>query len=407
MYKLFLLTILFLQLVTPSVEAAAKAAFLRDGNIWTLIDQKEQQITDSGNAFAKPQWSPDGKRLMYQLQTPSEFEQNELQVEVWTYHVDTGEKKKIFYDGYSPTWSPKEDLIAFNAKGILNISDTQQFYNVATGVNSYVWLPDGSGFLLSSSGVLRPDGWTSAILFKKKVAKPFEDVVLFGGSKEFLTLPKELGISNNKIPAIYAGDFEYSPSGKWISFTVSPTASLSMDSNMLCVISDEGSRFEVLDEVIFEVGKPKWAPSEDTLAFIAGGGRIVFGFKNKDLKVKEMPANGTYTPEKYADVDFDWVSNRSIVTSRIEEKEWSNDFANHPLPSLTFINIDTKEQRQITNSPEGFGDYQPQYVKSIDKIIWLRGKSITDENRTLWSANPDGSSAQKWIDNVDAIVFYD
>ncbi|WP_279326855.1 hypothetical protein [Bacillus litorisediminis] len=38
---------------------------------------------------------------------------------------------------------------------------------------------------------------------------------------------------------------------------------------------------------------------------IAGGGRIVFGFKNKDLKIREMPVYGTYTPEELAELDFD------------------------------------------------------------------------------------------------------
>ena len=93
-------------------------------------------------------------------------------------------------------------------------------------------------------------------------------------------------------------DFNYSPSKKWISFIVSPTASWSMDSNMLCVISSEGKNFKILDEIILHVGKPKWAPSNDTIAYIAGGGRIVLGFKNKDLKIEEMPASTKYTPEK-------------------------------------------------------------------------------------------------------------
>jgi hypothetical protein len=50
---------------------------------------------------------------------------------------------------------------------------------------------------------------------------------------------------------------------------------------MLSVISQKGEGFQVLGEVIFGVGEPKWAPKEDTLAYIAGEGRIVFGFKNK------------------------------------------------------------------------------------------------------------------------------
>ena len=92
--------------------------------------------------------------------------------------------------------------------------------------------------------------------------------------------------------SINAGSFAYSPNHKWISFIVSPTASWSMDSDMLCVISADGKEFEAIDEVILEF-EPKWAYNKNLLGYIAGGGRIVFGFKNKDMKVTELPAYQT------------------------------------------------------------------------------------------------------------------
>ncbi|MGE8203419.1 TolB family protein [Heyndrickxia sp. NPDC080065] len=401
------LSILFPVSILATGEKDVKAGFIRDGNLWVLINNKEKQITNTGKVYDSPKWSHDGKWLLYQNEAPSKFQENEKQVEVWVYNIETKEKKKIFYDGYSPTWAPNKNIVAFNSRGILDISNFKRFYNIATGVDSYTWLPDGSGFLLSSAGVLRPDGWSSAILFTKKVNENYKDIVLFGGVKPFYTLPREIGVNNNKIIAVYAGNFEFSPSHKWISFIVSPTASWSMDSNMLCVISKDGKDFHVLDEVIFGVGKPKWAPSSDTIAFIAGGGRIVFGFKNKDLKIREMPVSGTYTPPNYADLDFDWVTDKTIVTSRVKETEWSNDFSKHPLPELYSINIETKKQVNITKPPKGYGDYSPLFVESIGKLVWLRGTSITDLKRTLWKAKPDGTDAREWIKNVDAIEFYE
>lgn len=408
----FILAAIVLIMLFPTHSAATqaaplKAALVKNGDLWLLLNEKEVQLTNSGNVYDQPTWSRDGKLLLYQVKTPSEFQPNEQQVEVWAYHIESGKKQKIFYDGYSPTWSPRKDIIAFNAKGILNISDMKRFYNIATGVSDYTWLPDGSGFLLTSSGVLRPDGWTSAMFFTKKVNENYQDIILFGGVEPFFTLPREIGKGDNKIISVYTEQLEYSPSNKWISFIVSPTASWSMDSNMLCVLSSDGKKFEVLDEVIFGVGKPKWAPSTDTIAFIAGGGRIVFGFKNKDLKIREMPASGTFTPPHYADLDFDWMSDRSIVTSRVEEREWSNDFSQHPLPSLYSVDIENNKQIKITHPPDGSGDYNPQFVRSIDKVVWFRGNSITDQARTLWIGNPDGSEAKEWMKNVDSIVFYD
>ena len=115
---------------------------------------------------------------------------------------------------------------------------------------------------------------------------------------------------------------------------------------MLCVISSEGKNFKVLDELILHVGKPKWAPSQDTLAYISGGGRIVFGFKDKDLKVEEMPASTKYTPENYVDLDFDWINDNMIVSSRAKAAEWSKQ----PLPSLFSIDIKENKQQKINRT---------------------------------------------------------
>jgi len=392
----------------PTVTAAEdfKASFIRDRNVWLYVNDKEIQITDSGKVFGVPKWSHDGKWVLYQQQAPAQDPGMPEQSEIWAYELETGETKKIFYDGHSPKWAPNKNVIAYQDSGILDISDFNRFYNIATGVNSYTWFPDGKGFLLSTSGVLKPDGWSSAILYTKKVNNNYEDIVLFGGVDELFTLPKEVGKEGKSVIAIYTSDFAFSPSNDWISFIVSPTASWSMDSNMLCVISRDGKKFEVLDEIIFGVGAPKWAPSRDTIAYIAGGGRIVFGFKNKDLKVREMPVSNSYTPVNYMELDFDWITDNEIVTSRAEAREWSNDFNKHPLPALYLIEVESNIQEQITQPPKGFGDYAPQYVESINKLVWQRGTSIIDQNRTLWIADTDGSNAKEWLQNVDNIEFY-
>lgn len=406
-FLIIILAILFPSAPSAAVENQVKAAFIRGGNLWTLIGDQEKQVTNSGKVFSKPQWSTDGNLLVYQIEAPSEIYKGETQSELWTYNIKTEEKKKIFYDGSSPKWAPHKNVIAYKNKGILDISNLQRFYNIATGVNDFTWLPDGTGFLLSSSGTLRPDGWSSASLFTKKVDNNYENVVLFGGVEPFFTLPREIGTTDkNKLIAVYAEQLTYSPNGKWISFVVTPTASWSMDSDMVCVIDKEGKNFEVLDEMILQVGQPKWAPSTDTLAYIAGGGRIVFGFRDKDLKVKEMPVSGSYTPDNYADLDFNWITDKLLVASRIKEQDWTNDFSKHPLPVLYSIDIDTNKQTKISNPPKGYGDYAPQFVPTIQKLIWLRGYSIIDTKRNLWKANSDGTEAMEWLLDVEEIVFY-
>ncbi|TLS34958.1 TolB family protein [Pseudalkalibacillus caeni] len=383
-----------------------KAAFIRNGNVWTYINSKEKQITTSGKVIGSPQWSFDGEWFLYQQEAPSIYSPGDTQSEIWAYQIGTGKNIKVFDDGFSPKWAPDQNIVAFQDRGILNISDLKRFSNVAAGVFTYSWLPDKKGFLLSSQAELLPDGWTNPKLYKKKLTSKIEEQSMFNGVEPFFIIPKEVGIGNKKINSIYADGFKFSPSNKWISFIVSPTASLAMDSNMLCVLSSDGKRFEVLDEVIRGVGGPNWAPTRDILAYISGGGRIVFGFKDKKLKIREFPVSGSLTPTSYMELDFTWIDNHTLITSRAREKEWSNDFTKHPLPSLYSIKIDNTRQTRITAPPKGVGDYSPQYLSKIEKIIWLRGKSITDSHKSAWISDREGGDAKQLLADVDKISFY-
>ena len=176
-------------------------------------------------------------------------------------------------------------------------------------------------------------------------------------AKKLFIIPKELGKDDVKIISIGAGSFTYSPNKQWIAFVVSPTASWSMDSDMLCVISVDGKNFEVIDELNQE-SILKWAFTENLLGYIAGGGRIVFGFKNKDLKVTELPANQTVTltPKNYAEMGFSWVDNASLIVSRVPETEWSDDANKRPKPLISIITNrpKTNTNNKASKRPRGF-----------------------------------------------------
>jgi hypothetical protein len=392
--------------VTESAVPIKKAAFLRGHNVWTLINGKQQKVTTSGKVTETPQWSHDGEWLLYQEQAPSEFG-NGVQNELWVYKISTGIREKIFYDGFAPSWSPDKNEVAFLHSGTLNISDLDQFHNIASGVDDYAWEPDGSGFILSSQADLLPDGWTNPIIYKKTLHVPLDKNSENNNIKKLFTIPKKVGKSGNGVMAIGASHFRFSPSQKWISFVVSPTASLAMDSNMLSVISINGEEFIPLDEIIFGVGEPKWAPNEDILAYIAGSGRIVYGFTNKKLKTKEFPAAATLTPDSYAELDFSWINDHSIVSSRVKEKDWSNDFKQHPLPTLYLSELNSGKGKAITEPGPGLGDYNPLFLNSYRKLLWYRGESISTEHRDVWIAEPDGEAAKKWIENVETISVYE
>ncbi len=369
-----------------------------------------EMLTNKKASYSySPQWSFDGKMLLYQKEVTETINENkETQNELWVYNEETKKHRKIFYDGHNPKWAPNENIVAFQSGPVLNISDLNTFYNIALGVSDYEWQPNGKGFIISSSASFRPDGWTHSILYTISLDDGYRDISdLTKNVKKFFVIPKEVGKDNVKIPSINAESFSFSPNKKWISFIVSPTASWAMDSEMLCVISIEGKEFTVIDEVALGF-TPKWAYNHDFLGYIAGGGRIVFGFKNKNLKVTELPAYFTFdlTPKNYAEMGFTWVDDTSLIVSRVTESEWSNDAKKRPKPSLYFLTLTGEKQIKITTPSKDQGDFKPIFLPSINKITWIRRSDIGSVKGDLWIADPNGRNARVWIRDVEEYSFF-
>jgi Tol biopolymer transport system component len=393
-------------------EKNVKVAFIRDGFIWTKISGKELKITKEYSTFPyPPQWSHDGKWLLY-LKEPKEKINPNLtsQTEIWVYNLETTKHKLISYDGYNPKWSPVENIVAFQSGGVLNVSNLEKFYNIALGVDDFNWFPDGQSFIASSAASLKPDGWTNPNLFKISLEKDLDKINNFTKNvKPFYVIPNELKKGKASILAINATDFSFSPDGKWISFIVSPTASWSMDSDMVCVIAADGKNFEVLDEIILGLTNPKWAFNKNLLGYIAGGGRIVLGFKNKEMTITELPAfkSLSLTPANFAELGFTWQDDNSLVVSRVKETEWSNDTKKRPDASLFLINIKEQTQTQISHPFKDYGDYKPLYLPSANKLTWLRKKDFADSKKDLWMADQNGKNAKLWIRNIGGYAFYE
>lgn len=413
-----LIWLLFIFLILPdfakaeSLNEKVKVAFIRDGLLWTKINGKEEKITnEAAKYFFQPKWSHDGKWIVYQFEPKKKINPNlESQTEIWVFNTETKKHKRITYDGTNPQWSPVENLLAFKSGGVLNVSNLEHFYNIALGVGDYRWFPDGRSFITSSGASLRPDGWTNPVLYKIGLEKDLDKISsLTKNVKKFYTIPSELRKGDITLLAIDATDFRFSPDGKWISFMVSPTASWSMDSNMACVISSDGQKFEVLDEIIWEVGTPKWAFQQNRLGYIAGGGRIVFGFTNKNMKVSDMPSfkSLSLTPPNFAELGFTWKDDQSIIVSRVKESEWSNDAKKRPDPALYLIKIGESAQTRLTHPPKDYGDYDPIYLSTANKLSWLRIQDVASTRKDLWLADPNGKKAKLWIKNIDGYDFYE
>lgn len=400
--SIFITCLISLQMpIYAAAEPALQAAFIRDHNLWIKVNENEKQITNEGQA-SNPKWSYDGKWVAF---TKGE--------EIWACKVDSEEQFKVFHRGGNYQWAPNRNILAFMDETVLDVSDLRSglvkgFYNVALGVDSYSWLPDGSGILAAANADLHPDGWTNPILYKIAVKEDLQTDGIFKNVQHFFTLPKEIAKGDKRIIAIGTTSFKWSADRKWIAFIVHPTASWSADSDMLCVLSSDGKLLKPIDEMLDDENWYKWAPGRNLLAYIEGGGRISLGVQNKHVKVEELPIiqHGSITPAHYADIDFTWNDEETITVARVREYKHSPDRSKDPRPSLYKLNINTGKQIRLTHPSPGSGDYSPAYIKSANKLTWIRtnGRQQSD----VWVAEPDDSKAKVWIQQINGeINWYD
>lgn len=346
--------------ITSAENNSVKVAFIRHHNLWIKVEGKEKQLT-KGENITGPKWSHDGEWLAY----VKGKKQNILEL----YRLKDGKKVTPFHSEASNyQWSPTENIIAFIFTGTLNTFDVEKknadFENVSAGVGDYAWYPDGKNFLVSSEAHLLPTGWTGAQLYEVQKDAHMNPHKM----KHLYALPNE----HDDFLALVASGFKWSPDQKWISFLAVPTASWSADSNTLCLVRADGSRFEKVDQMLLNAQWFQWAPSKNILAYIEGSGRVAL--ENKHLKVKELPAlqQNIFTPKGYVDWDFVWKNDRVIIVSRAKEAGIETPPEKRPLPSLYEVDSTSNAQHQITKKKNKQGDYHPIFMKKSNQLIWIR-----------------------------------
>lgn len=369
---------------------AIQAAFVRGGDLWVKKEDNELQVT-LNQQVSEPKWSSDGKFIAYSLAL------GEQKHEIWVYSLEMKTHNRVYQGGDNFQWSPNRNDLAFKIDGVLNIAKinrdkVEPFKNVTRGVGNYSWLPDGSGFLVSSPAQLRPSGWTNVELYMVPTDAKMDP----NKSKHFYTLPTE----SPSFFAVGTSLFKWSNDKKWISFTANPTASLSADGNALCVLSSDGNQFQQMDNMLHYPQWFAWSPTKARLAYIAGEGRMAV--QNKHLKLKDLPAMkpASFTPQGFADRDFTWENDRMIIVSRSKESKEDGDW---PLPALYRVSLSNKEQKQLTNPPEKSGDFGPYMLRKSNKLTWIRSDG---KHAEVWRSNPDGSYAEIWIPQLDEGVPY-
>lgn len=369
----------------------AKIAFIRHHDLWIKVDGKEKQLT-KGEYITGPKWSHDGEWLAYV--------KGKKQGSLELYRLKDGKKVTPFHSEASNyQWSPTENIIAFIFTGTLHTFDVEKkntdFENVSAGVGDYAWYPDGKKFFVSSEAHLLPTGWTGAQLYEVQKDAHMNPHKM----KHLYALPNE----HDDFLALVASGFQWSPDQKWISFLAVPTASWSADSNTLCLVRADGSRFEKVDQMLLNTQWFKWAPANNILAYIEGSGRVAL--ENKHLKVKELPAlqQNTFTPQGYVDWDFAWKNDNVIIVSRAKEGGFETLPEKRSLPSLYEVDSTSNVQHRITKPPHKQGDYHPIFMKKSNQLIWIRSDR---KKADVWLAHRDGKHEMKWIENIDVPEWY-
>ncbi|MDR4888556.1 translocation protein TolB [Fredinandcohnia sp. QZ13] len=377
-----------------NAEVPLSAAFIRDHQLWIKTSNQEIQITKDRYVYS-PKWSFDGRFIGF-IDGDEKGEKSDL------YIYDT--KENEIYQPYVRVvtsdfkWSPIKNQLAYTDHGLLNVTKMkngrpQGFENVSLGVGGFEWFPNGKEFIVSSQSNLLPTGWSPIPLFRI----PVDANLAKEKMKHFYTI-------QTKEPDLFGIDadyFKWSSDGKWISFLLIPTASWSMDSNTLCVLSSQGEQFQAVGKMLGFNDWFKWAPKSDQLAYISGEGR--FFVENKKVKVADIPIikqQKEYTPKGFVDLDLEWFSKDVVIVNRAKEnKEWKEGPVPTMFTSLYAINIKTGEQEQVSFPKENELDKNPQVVDSY--LSWFR-KLPDQNNGNVWVKNGVNGLEQIWLKNVDS-----
>ncbi|MBE7105851.1 translocation protein TolB [Bacillus cereus] len=388
-----ILVTLYLPMMVSAENPPLTAAFIRDHQLWMKKGNQEIQITKNQYVYS-PKWSYDGRFLGY-IDSDEQGKKSNLFI------YDT--KEKISYQPYvrvetsNFNWSPNKNQLAYTDQGLLNVTKTkngrpQGFKNVSLGVSDFEWFPSGKEFIASSQSCLRPTGWGPIPLYKIPV-----DANL---AKDKITPFYTIQTNETDLFAIGTNYFKWSSDGKWVSFLATPTASLSMDSNTLCVISSKGKHFQSIGEMLGFKDWIKWAPSANQLAYISGEGR--FFVENKKFTVADMITSKQqkeYTPVGYVDLDFEWFSPDKVIVARAKEnKQWKEGPVPPMFTTLYIINIKTEEQRQISFPKKNELDEDPQVVGSY--LTWFRKKTNVYKG-DVWVKDSLNRQEYMWLKNVD------
>lgn len=369
-----------------------KAAFVRGGELWMKQGGEERKLSE-GEYVRNPKWSFDGRWIAYT--------RGETERELWLEEISTGKRVLVTPEAENNfQWSPSRTSLAYQIRSglyLIDLHHSERQLDVADDIGNFSWMPDGSGFIVSSEARLLPSGaWTPIALSKVPLAAIADP----GLVKRLIVLPGKL----EGMDVVGTSTFKWSADGRRIAFLATPTASLSADGNTLCLLTADGTDFKTLDVMARNESWFQWSGQGETLAYIAGAGREAT--VNKKLTAFDVPVSRktVLTPAGYADRGFAWNGAAHIAAVRAREAPWSADPAKSELTYL--VNVSLEDGRQQIISPHGSGDARAESNPAAlpgGRLSWV---SSDRQAADVVVGDAGGRHAAVWIAGIDQAPDY-
>jgi dipeptidyl aminopeptidase/acylaminoacyl peptidase len=297
----------WLLVLSSSAQETAKNAKPTSSSTPTIDQSLEWK-----SAFS-PKISPDGKRVVYEVQKAN-WEENAFDRSLWIADVVTGESHALTSAKKSSTnaaWSPDGKWIAFLSDRPGQIKDTpegkkqlyvisadggeaQQITKAENDVNAFDWAPDSRRIAFSM-----PDPEPKTLKDRKEKYGEYSVVHSDYQMAHLWTidLPDN---STNAVPeakrltegdAFSVGSFAWSPDGTRIAF------SAQKDSDLISSFSEDIYVVKLADKSVKKIvdtpgpdSNPKWSPDGKQIAFETAAGAKFFYYTN--AKIAVVPAEG-------------------------------------------------------------------------------------------------------------------
>jgi dipeptidyl aminopeptidase/acylaminoacyl peptidase len=296
-----------------------------------------------------PKISPDGKRVVYELQAAN-WEENSFDRNLWIADIASGEVRQLTSAKKSSTgadWSPDGKWIAFLSDRPAQISgstaDKKQLYVISANggeaqqltkaendIGGFNWVPDSRRIAFAV-----PDPEPKTLKDRKEKYGEYSVVHADYQMAHLWTIDLPDGTTNAAPEAkrltegdtFSVGSFAWSPDGTRIAF------SAQQDSDLISSFSNDIYIVTVADKAVKKIvstpgpdTNPKWSPDGKKIAYQTAAGSKYFYYTNGRIAV--VPAEGG-TPE--------------VVTATFDEDpdliDWGPDGIYFEAAQKTFVHV--------------------------------------------------------------------